>query len=737
VRGGKYGNFFKHIMKATMIFRRVGAAILGGMVLLGGSSCRKRTSGTDGGAASVVAPELQANTVTALPGAVYCSQVNSPIRWQPWTKETFERAKAAKRLVFLVVAMPQHTAFHKVLGEMAGDAGLVALINENYVPVLVDGDAAREVGLLVADLAAEIKLQVQLPMFVWLTPAANPVAWIPVTAGAPGAVRDLFDKSHALLSRTWASDPDYVATNSAKDNQARRERIARRKNEDQASKEPALDVIKAVRQLTSLYDPVSRSFDEAGGLFPSGSIDMLASAAINPAVPKEIRARSLTTIQELLKDLLSSAMFDPLDGGLFSSRRSGTWAFPVFDREGNGQARAIVALLRAYQVTRDPLVLERALGVLAFTEKSFATHDGMFALGDSSATPSKAWLWTVEEIRKTLPPDDATWWIAATGMRGLGNLPSEADPTREFFRGNTLALSKPMAEIAAGLALTPDAFKPRFEAARKILLKAREERLGTRQRDETAHAATTLRMVSAYAAAFGATGNPAFRDKAVALLDRARQTFADGPQLWMYAARTPPSISAGRAFLYGLAVQAALDVADVTGDERQLLWAEDLASTAAERFTSADFLKECPDDAKIIDLPITDLMMLYDDSTAGLMSMAECRLAARGRPLAESFARLAVPLPMVALERPVLHTGLIQATLVRHYAPQVLDGKDLPEALKTAVQRLPLRLIKRRAASAADGVPNGSVKVILSDGSSHLAASPEALQDALLLSAKN
>jgi hypothetical protein len=92
---------------------------------------------------------------------------------------------------------------------------------------------------------------------------------------------------------------------------------------------------------------------------------------------------------------------------------------------------------------------------------------------------------------------------------------------------------------------------------------------------------------------------------------------------------------------------------------------------------------------------------------------------------------------MVALERPVLHTGLIQATLVRHYAPQVLDGKDLPEALKTAVQRLPLRLIKRRAASAADGVPNGSVKVILSDGSSHLAASPEALQDALLLSAKN
>ena len=727
----------KHIMKSTFIFRRVAAAAIGGMVLLGGASCRKPSPTTTAEVPAVVAPELHANGVAGLPGLIYQSQSRSPIRWQPWSTETFERAKAAKRFVFLVMAMPQQTSFHKILSEMAGDPGLVALINDNYVPVLLDVDAAREISLLAADLAIEVKVPAQFPMFVWLTPEANPVAWIPVTAASPGAVRDLFDKSHSLLSHSWAGDADYVATNSIADNQARRERISRRKNETQASKEPAADVLKAIRQLTSLYDPVSRSFDEAGGLFPSGAIDLLASAVLNASVPKDIRARSLATLNELLKDLLPSPMFDPLDGGLFSSRRSGSWAFPVFDREGSGQARAITALFRAYEATRNPLVLERALGVLAYAEKSFAARSGVFALGDSAGEHTKSWLWTIEDIKKTLPAEDATWWIAATGMRGLGNLPSEADPTREFFRSNTIGLVKPMAEIAAGLGLTPEAFKLRFEAARKILLKARDERLGPSPKDETEHASTTFRMVSAYAVAFGATGNPAHRDKAVALLERARKVFVDGPDLWMFAARTLPSVSAGRAFLYGLAMQATLDLADVTGEEKYLAWADDLASTSAERFTAMDFLKECPDNAKIVDLPITDLAMLFDESTAGLISMAECRLAARGRPLVQSFSRLAVPLPTVVLEQPVMHTDLIQATLVRHYAPLVLNGKGLPEAMQTAVARLPLRLVKRRVAAAADGVPNGSVKVILPDGTSQLAATPEALRDALLPSAAN
>jgi len=707
------------------------------MLLSGATSCRRRPSSATLDEPAVLAAELHTNAVAGLPGTIYQSQAKSPIHWQPWTLSTFERAKAAKRLVLLVIAMPQQSACHKILNEMAADTGMVGKINDNYVPVLVDADATRELGLLAVDLANEIHVAVQLPMFVWLTPEANPVAWIPAMATAPESLRDAFDKSNTWLMRSWTDDPEYVKTHSAADNQARRERFASVRDDNQASKQPAADVLKAIRQLTTLYDAASRSFDEAGGQFPSGTLDLLASVVLTPYVPKDLRARSLYMLQELLKDVLTSPMFDPLDGGLFSVRRSSTWALPVFDRECCSQARAIVALLRAYQATRNPLVLERAMGVLAYAEKSFATSGGGFALGDLPGERPKCWLWTIEDIRKVLPAEDAAWWIAASGMHGLGNLPFEADPTREFFRCNTLSWVKPMGEIAAELGITPDVFKPRFETARKILLKARDERLGGALRDETEHAAATLRMVSAYAMAFGVSGNPLLRDKACSLLEHARKTFADGPRLWMYAARTPPAISAGRAFLYGLAMQATLDVADITGEAPPLAWADDLASTCAEHFTAADFLKECPDNANIINLPITDLTMLFDESTAGLMSMAECRLAARGRPLVESFSRVAIALPMVDLQKPVMHTDLIEATLLRHYAPLVIQGKHLSPAMQNALALMPLRLVKRRVASAADGLADGTVKLILADQTSQVLATPEALQDALLSSPAN
>ena len=683
----------------------------------------------------VVASELATNRVGSLPGGVYASQANSAIHWQPWELATFERAAKAKRLVFLVIAMPQYLSFYEVLGDLEKDATMVALINNNYVPVLVDGEAAREVGLLTVDLAGEIKRPVQLPMLVWVTPEVNPVAWIPVAPGEPGKVREMFDRSHAMVIRTWESSPDYVSTNSELDNVNRRERIAQRKNASAASKDPAVDVVRAIRQLASLYDPVSRSFDDAGGLFPTGGIEALASAVLCPAVPEEIRARCLRTLQELMTDLLPSAMFDPLDGGLFASRRGGAWALPVFERDGTRQAQAVMALCRVYQATGDAGVLARALGVLGYLEKTNATADGLFALGVSPPKPTEQWLWTVEEVQKALPKEDAAWWIKATAMRGLGNLPSEVDPKKVFWRRNSLGMGKPKATIAAELGLTPEAFEARYDTVRKRLLDDRTTRMGVIVKDETAHAATTFRMVSAYAAAYCATGDPAMRDRAVKVLTLARKTFCEGANLWLYPTKTVASISAGRAFLYALALQASLDVADVTEDESWSRWADDLASTAAERFAATDYLKECADDARVFDLPITDLSMFFDESTAGLISAAEGRLTARGRPLVESFTRLATPLPMFAVGRPILHTDLIQATLVRHHAALVVMGKQLPEALKTAVARLPLRMIKRRVANAGDQVPAGAVKIVLPDGTSQEATTPEGLQKVLLPSA--
>lgn len=709
------------------------AAVLCSLALAS-PSCRKASNAkaTDAGPPPVLALALQSNNLGSLPGAVYHNQADSPIHWQPWTKETLKRAKDAKRLVFGVIVMPQYPGFQKVLAAMAHDPAVVSAIHDHYVPVLIDGDAAREVGLLTADLCSEIRKRLQMPLFLWMTYEGNPVAWIPASRTDPAGVAELFNQSNEMISKMWAESPDYVLKNSARDNANRRKHMALRKNADVMSTQPAVEVVHCIRQLTSLYDPSSRTFDDVGGLFPSSAIELLATAAVHPGLPPEVRTRAMETTREVLADLLPSAMFDPLDGGIFPSRRGNSWALPLFTRDCQGEARAAVALIQAYRATGDPQLLQKALGVISFAEKSYATREGLFAVGVTTETPAELWMWNVEDIEKELPPEDAAWWIKATAMQRLGNLPSEADPHRDYFRCNTLGLTQSVADIAAALGQSPETFAPRFEAVKAKLLAVRNARLGNGPRDESAHAGATFRMVSAYAAAFGVTGDEAFRNKAVTLLGLARKAFAVGPRLRNFAKDAPDSIGAGRDFLYALALQAVIDVATITSDDHWLTWSEDLATTSAELFTSNEFLKECPDEAKLIDLPVTDLVMLFDDSTAGLVSMDECRLAELGRPLVRSFSQLATPMPVYAMDRPVLHTDLLLATMARNYPVTVALGADIPPALKLATERLQMRVIKHRRARAGDQVPAGSVKVLLPQGESRMVATPDALQEALL-----
>lgn len=722
-------------MNARHRFARLSALAAFCCLLLMSASCGKRQDAGPRGVAPAVsiAPELLTNQLGTLPGAVYQNQAMSPVHWQPWTRETMDRARAARRLLFCVIVIPQQPGFQSALAELAADSELVRNINNTYVPVLIDGDAVREMGILTSDLCAEIKRGLHLPLFIWMTYEGNPVAWIPAISNDSGGIRSLFKQSHGMVSQMWHDSSDYVLKNSRLDNESRRGRIQQRKTVKAMSRQPEMDTLRSLRQLVSLYDPYSRSFDETGALFPSSSIELLASAAAHPGLPAEIRERCLETTRELLVDLLPSAMFDPLDGGVSSSRRGNSWALPTFVRDCPSQARAAVALFAAYRATGNARALDKALGLISFAEKTHATPGGLFAVGLSAETKPEHWMWSIEEVTKILGPEDAGWWIAATGMKGLGNLPSEVDPRREFFRCNTIGFDRTVAELAASQSQPLETFAPRFETVKSKLLAVRNQRLGKSRRDECAHAPSTFRMVSAYAAAFCATGDGVYREKAASLLQRAREAFVIGPRLRIFPEETAPSLGEGRAFLYALAMQAVIDVAVISSDDQWLLWSEDLATTSAELFTGNDFLKECPDEARLVDLPVTDLVMLFDDSTAGLVSQAECRLAELGRPLVESFSKLATPLPTYTVERPVLHTDLLIATMARHYPVVVVQGADLPPALRLAIERLPMRVFQRRTAREGDNIPAGAVKVVTGGKEdARIITTPEALAEALL-----
>ncbi len=640
-------------------------------------------------------------------------------------------AERAHRLVFGVICQPQQPGYLEVIHAIELDEGLVRNLNDNFVPILIDADACRESGLLSAVLCAEIRRPLGLPLFLWMSPQGHPVAWIPVANNASGTgIRSLFDQSSEMVTQTWREDPDYVIRNSATDDLARVERLSVFAKCPPASSQPAADTIFSIRQLASLYDPGSRSFDGSGSLFPSGTLDLLSSAAITPGLPADLSLRSLETTSNLTHDLCTSAMLDPLDGGIFNSRIGSGWNLPNFARDGQSQARAIVSLLNSYRANGNRDTLDRALAALAFVEKHHTTPNGLFALGRQSLAPVDDWLWNMEDLEKILTGEELNLITAVSDLRGLGNIPVESDPSREHFRRNSLAFKIPADAAATKIGLNLSAAKEVVESARKKLLKARQARLGDLPNDPRPHAGTTFRMISAYAAAYAATGDSEWRQKAIRTLDRAREAFSRGPLLQNFPGPAD-ELNSGRAFLYGLAIQAALDVSDITFDSHRASWAEDLATTASEKFLSGDLLRETAPGQSIFSSLLSDRAMLFDDSTVGLLSAAEARLAARGRRLSEAYATTVVPTPIDATTRPILHTDQLVAGLIREQAPLVLLSPDAPDSLKEAACRLPVRMVTRRLAVESDSVPTLSVKIVFKDGRTVTASTAAALQGAL------
>ncbi len=660
------------------------------------------------------------NSLGGLPGMVYESQATSPIHWQPWTKASLETAHGSQRLILAVIAMPQQPSFVEILRSLSSDAATVDLINSIYLPILIDADVIREFGILSSELCAENKIGLQFPMMVWMTPDGNPVAWIPLPSADSASVSELFTQSHSMVGRMWMDDPDYVRTNSRLDQSNRRERILQRLKDKETSEEPAADALRALRQLTSLYDPLSRTFDEAGGLFPVGVLDVLSMTSRMKGLPQGQRERSLKVLDSLLDDILVSPMFDPLEGGVFNSRLGSSFSFPVYSHDCSSQARVIVSLLNAYEATGEQRALDRAMGVLNFVEEHHMTDSGLFVFGSNGSGDAGKWLWQYEDVRNILSPEELPVWMAASGMKESGNLPSELDPQREFFRGNSIAFAKSPEEIADLLGIDATSAKDLLESARVKLLEVRNGRMNVSLGDKEPNAVATFRMISAYATAYRITGEVSYRDLASEALVKAKEYFAKGPRLRAYAGDKPDSLLAARAFVYGVAIQAALDVEAVTLKGEWLLWAGDLSSTVSEEFSTDNYVKECSHSADLIELPITDSAMLFDESTLGLLAMSDSRLEVLGIPLVPALRKKLGAFPINAINSPIFHSDLIQSALMKSESVTFVFGKDTSESVKEALARSPFKGANRRLVLPSDPpflIPNpGEAIRIAADG---------------------
>lgn len=675
-----------------------------------------------------IAPELGSNALAESFSPMLRAQASSPIHWQPWSQETFQRAEKANRLVFAVIAQPQQADYRKILSAMDASPEIVREVNTSYVPVLIDGSVFREMALLAPVFCTDTRQPLRLPLFAWFTPAGHLVTTVSSNPDGNNFPM-VFDQAHGTVSQMWETSRDYVLQNSAHDHEGRLARLTESAKIQAPVGNAAADALTAIRNLTALYDPLSHSFDNVGGLFPASSLELFASVALAPQVGEGLRQRANDTVGGLSHDLSTSAMIDPLDGGIFVARRSSTWDLPLFSRDCSTQARAAVALFQASRAPGDPVLLEQARAALQFAEKTYGTPDHLFSSGYDALFPAEQWLWNTGDLEKALSASQMRLWTYLSDWRPMGNIAIENDQKRRYLHLNRLALTTSLDQAAEKLGISPEDARREFDAARQTMLSIRNQRFGNTTPDRTPQAAASFRMVSAYSAAFAATGEPSFRQRAIETFASAREQFARGTDLRPYAAATPPG--EGRAFLYALAIQAALDLADVTLDNHHAEWAEQLAATVNERFVRDATVLEAPKEQNLSGLPISDRIMLFEESSTGLLSACEARLSRRAVASPATLVDAVAPMTAEVLRIPVAHADLLFAALLRNHGATITVGAEAAADLKDAVACLPLRLFTRSTATPDNPAPPTGARIRFADGAESIVSTSKELLSAI------
>ncbi|MEK7952832.1 DUF255 domain-containing protein [Luteolibacter soli] len=694
------------------------------------SSCRKEeiSAGKAGAPPPVLAPEMQVNRMVNGPQGLLAARKDSPVHWQQWEPQLLKRAADAKRLVVVLVGSSQYPGCLEALDAIDRDPKCVSRLNGEFIPVLVDLESARECGVAAALLSEESKSSgLSFPFLLVMSPEGSEVAWRPIICGQPngGDFRDVFDKAIDLVTKMWTEDPDFTLRNSKTDHERRLKQIILPDAVVDAAGRDAF-LIRMTRQLSSQYEADIGILSGAGGLFPLGSLQCLASSANDPAIPAEVAGRCREAVTGFGKHVLNSAMVDPLDGGVYSIRRGNSWELPLPQRTCMTQARAARALVSLQASTGEARPLEVARGAVKFAEEQYSTQDGLFSNQRQPApTNLRNLLWSREQIDAALTPEEAALWKARCGVQDLGNMAMEADPMKEFFRLNSLSARVPLAEAAAKAKVDAAQAAALLESGRKKLLEARRARTPEPAPATAGAASPSFRMVSAYVALFTATGEAAWRDKALNLAKRSREAFSKDNLLIEQGPPVPEAVGDARAFTYALAIQAALDLAEVTLDDSWRLWAGDLATVVAEQFTDKDGrLLEARPASTPLTLPLTDRIMLFDDSTAGLMRMNAARLEALGQPPPPEMAKLARSLPPLESQPVVVSDSLLAASFSRSRVIVELPANPSAE-WREAAAKLPLDRIARRIGKGA------TAKILRPDGSTVTPANPAELAAAV------
>ena len=358
---------------------------------------------------------------------------HNPVDWYPWGEEAFARARAEDKPLLLSVGYSACHWCHVMERESFENPEIAAIMNRHFVSVKVDREERPDVDQIYMQAVQSLTGHGGWPMTVFLTPDGEPFYGGTYYPPVEGHGLPAFPRLLQALAEAWANRRGEVVASAQKIGEAlgQSERL-------RASTGLLTDEI-----LFGAFQALSAQFDETeGGLggapkFPQPMIWEFVLRFWKRS--KNPRGRQM--VHTTLTMMARGGMYDQVGGGFHRYSVDPHWLVPHFEKMLYDNAQLASLYLSGWLAFGDPECRRVSEETLDYLLREMADPAGGFYSAtdaDSEGHEGKFFVWSPEELREVLGPDDAEYaaryWSVDRGPNFEGKsilyVGGEPDPER-------------------------------------------------------------------------------------------------------------------------------------------------------------------------------------------------------------------------------------------------------------------------------------------------------------------
>ena len=335
---------------------------------------------------------------------------HNPVNWYSWSEEAFATAQRENKPIFLSIGYATCHWCHVMEEESFENIEVAKLLNEHFISIKVDREQHPDIDAIYMTAITMLTGRGGWPMSSFITHEGKPFF------GGTYYPQATFVNLLQQVNSAWKKQQATLLKQA--------DRLAEAV-QNETSKQGIVTTLEqsavqsAIEQILAGYDKQNGGFSQAPKFPNEPLLLLLLQAAERHNHPPIIDALNKT-----LSAMAQGGIYDQLGGGFHRYSTDDHWLVPHFEKMLYNQAYLSRVYAQAYRLTGNLLYARVVKQTLDYVLREMSTSDGVFYSAtdaDSEGEEGTYFVWTIEEIKKILSPDDADFIIQLFGAKPGGN----------------------------------------------------------------------------------------------------------------------------------------------------------------------------------------------------------------------------------------------------------------------------------------------------------------------------